>query len=705
MKPILLIVFVLLFGAETAWTQYESLDSVRQKRLAALPDDRTRVDKLVDWSYDEATTPAQALEWINLALREADCIGYAKGQGSCFLQLGHLAKSAGNYVTSETNYREALEIRKSIGELAPLASCYNMLGQLLKDQGKYDTAIALYQQGLNILKNQTHLYKAYLHNGLGAVYMLAHANTLALQQFELCRAEYEKLKANADTSPNTISLGLANVRMNFGNFLQENLDQYLQARDALLSSLAFFETFESGKTRENLGRCLILLGNNAYYSGDPEQAIDYYERGLQLKGHISVDKYNILLKNRGRMYLDLRKFPPALQDFRASLASFEKTGNSRELAAIRFELGNYYYEQDQLDSAIYHYQQALRHEHQDSLLLGRLLYFLADALAQQGNQQKAQTYTSQYIGVLNNLSAVETRSAFSQLIKHQLDKNRTLKWFKDREKATIRNYSIFGIATLFLLLLVAVLAAMVHRQKRRAAEQKEQLAIQKNLELLKEKELETLAASLKAREEMQRQIGKELHDGVGALLTTIKLYFPDEEEPNTGKQVKINRNHFKKANQILDQACEKVRNISHELRDMQLLKFGLKARLESYVKDIRTSGNLSIELITHGLQKRLDLDLELQCFSVIQELISNVIKHARASTASVQVSRFADRFNFIVEDDGIGFDDKMAMQKHGMGLYNLEARVHDMGGELLIDSQPGRGTSISVDIPLLATNT
>jgi signal transduction histidine kinase len=77
-----------------------------------------------------------------------------------------------------------------------------------------------------------------------------------------------------------------------------------------------------------------------------------------------------------------------------------------------------------------------------------------------------------------------------------------------------------------------------------------------------------------------------------------------------------------------------------------------------------------------------------------------VVKHAHAKNISIQVNRFGDRINVIVEDDGVGFDVAKIREKPGLGMQNLAARVHDLGGELQIDSRPGHGTTVSIDIPL-----
>ena len=126
------------------------------------------------------------------------------------------------------------------------------------------------------------------------------------------------------------------------------------------------------------------------------------------------------------------------------------------------------------------------------------------------------------------------------------------------------------------------------------------------------------------------------------------------------------------------------------------------AQLEALADIIPSSGKLQVELVTHGLKERLDYGTELHIYRIVQELIHNVIKHAQAQNVTIQVNRFEDRVNVIVEDDGRGFDVESIRQKPGMGMQNLAARVHELSGFLQIDSRSGRGTTVSVDIPLKA---
>jgi signal transduction histidine kinase len=214
--------------------------------------------------------------------------------------------------------------------------------------------------------------------------------------------------------------------------------------------------------------------------------------------------------------------------------------------------------------------------------------------------------------------------------------------------------------------------------------------------LLLEKELAANYARLEGQETERERIAKELHDHIGGMLSVVKMNFHSLNKKIEDIQQE-QRDQFQKTLQMLDTACEDVRNISHELESGILEKLGLKSQLESYV-DSLSDQNMEIELSTHGLKNRLPGNLEKQVFRIVQELVSNVLKHANASYLSIQVNRFDNLLNVMVEDNGIGFDPEKALKKGRMGMKNLRSRVNEVGGAYSIDSEPGRGATITVEL-------
>ena len=145
------------------------------------------------------------------------------------------------------------------------------------------------------------------------------------------------------------------------------------------------------------------------------------------------------------------------------------------------------------------------------------------------------------------------------------------------------------------------------------------------------------------------------------------------------------------------QAVGELRQISHDMAASTLSRFGLEKALKDLRDTIHISGRLSVELSVFGLEQRLERSVEIAVYRIIQELVSNVLKHAKARELSIDVTRSPDRLSVIVSDNGLGFDTTKPAE--GMGLGNVRSRAASLGGKVQVDSSPGVGTTVSVECP------
>ena len=200
---------------------------------------------------------------------------------------------------------------------------------------------------------------------------------------------------------------------------------------------------------------------------------------------------------------------------------------------------------------------------------------------------------------------------------------------------------------------------------------------------------------LEVQESERKRIASDLHDRLGSMLSTVKLYFGSVEE-QIEKMKEQNKEHYNKANLLLDEACEEVRKISHDLISGELLKFGLLPALTQLCKTIEGANKLKINLLFFGMDNRLDNSVEIPVYRIIQELINNILKHSKATDVTIQLNKTENNLNVVVEDNGIGFD--IASVKNGMGLKNIETRVNKFNGKLYVDSGKDKGTTTIIDI-------
>jgi len=270
-----------------------------------------------------------------------------------------------------------------------------------------------------------------------------------------------------------------------------------------------------------------------------------------------------------------------------------------------------------------------------------------------------------------------------------------LKQERDKKIVIIVSIALVAIFTIWLYVL---------NQRRRSikaiAAKNDELNKQRIDELLQQQEIASLQGVLEGQEQERKRVAIDLHDRLGGILSMVKLHFSAVEEklpPDNPEKKK-----FLTASELLDLAAGEVRNISHNLVSGVLAKFGLLPALKDLTDRINESGEIKLNLIHHNIENALNGEQELQLYRIVQELISNILKHSEADEATIQLIRNKDeqKVNLLVEDDGKGFDPTAPSLSGGIGLSNLKARVGKLNGQFHIDSGKGAGTSISIDIPI-----
>lgn len=682
---------------------------------------KNSVDALNDSAF--YSTHYIRAKYARQALSLAIKAQYLRGEADAYIRLGQAQMELGQYSPARINLTRGVALRKQVGDSMYIANGYVLLGVLFDAFDQSDSAIFTYKTALEIYPKQAQLSLASLYHNLGTASVKAQRFREARYYFQQgLRALHTLIKLSKTETPE-IKFAAADLRMNYAALIQDHFNQRQAAKDSLLRSLADFKSLDPKKY---IPLCHLLLGNNAYYQRDLELAESYYLKSDA--DSLLLDPLNRarIYKNLGRVYLDQGKYPQARQNLELCHKILVPLNNEAELALLQFEWANFFYEQARFADAARNYLKVLRLQPKDTLLVGRTLFFLSDAYQELKLPKQAKRYEDQLIHLLNNLNSDQGNLAFQELFRYQMDKQSLLKQFLQNQKALIYQRSLTWGAVLLGLLLLAIGGIYLYRQRQLAAireakiaqqneeialnnknlalqeaelaRKKEQVAIQQNLALLRQKELETQYARLEAQDLIQQKIGEELHDGVGSMLATVKMNLLTVEEVlDRLPQERIAT--YNQANRLLDEACDKVRTLSHEFGEALLKQFGLKAQLEALLEAIGTS-KIEVELVTHGLNQRLDFQLELNLYRIIQELVHNVIKHAQATRISIQVSYFKENVNVVIEDNGRGFEVQSTQESPGLGMLSIQSRVNEHDGHIHFDSRPGRGTTVMIDIPL-----
>jgi hypothetical protein len=184
----------------------------------------------------------------------------------------------------------------------------------------------------------------------------------------------------------------------------------------------------------------------------------------------------------------------------------------------------------------------------------------------------------------------------------------------------------------------------------------------------------------------------------GSMLSSIKLHFNAVEEKLDGAEMKTFQ-QYTRANNLLDDVVNEVRNIAHNMESGVLQSFGLLAALDDLRDTLKNTGALQIVISSFGMGERLSSDIEITVYRVIQELMSNTIRHSGAKKITIDLTRSREQLTVIYSDDGKGYKPAEPV-RNGMGLKHIQTRLSRINGKLFVDSGNNNGTTSIIEIPL-----
>lgn len=261
------------------------------------------------------------------------------------------------------------------------------------------------------------------------------------------------------------------------------------------------------------------------------------------------------------------------------------------------------------------------------------------------------------------------------------------------EKNSRLTKGLLGAASV-LLLIIAAFSIFYYRSNKKLLTQKEINHQQQLKEIEQQQRLNVTQAILTGEEKERTRVARDLHDGLGSMLAGVKINLSSwANNRDTPK-------HDPELIQImgqLDQSVSELRHIARNMMPETLLKFGLEVALKDLCESLITK-NLSIDFQAFNIEKNLSLSVQTAIYRIAQEVMTNAIKHAEATSIVLQCSQNGNTFFIIAEDNGIGFDNNILKNKTGMGLGNIQNRVAYLKGKIDIDSVIHEGTTVNIEL-------
>ena len=537
---------------------------------------------------------------------------------------------------------QKLKNQKTIGDVLSLK------GKVLKNNGDFPHAIEVHLQALKIKESIKDTFgQSISYNDIGIVYKSMKNYTEAMKYYR---------QSNTLSNQVNFGKGIANTLNNIGTcfFELKNTDSAIYYYNkGLEKSLEINDPGSLSTSYNN-------LGNTYGYNDKPNKALGYYLKCLEIDKSEN-DSYGMVLSllNIGEANKEMKQYNNALDYFKQAEKICLEEDAKPLLKEVYRSISDCYQKTNQLDKAYFYLDKYSQLK--DSLL----------------NEESIQQIAEMQTRFETEKKDLEIKKQQAELLVNKADAT----------KRKILNYIL--IAAALLTLLISYLFYNRYTLKQKAL---------LNTEILKQQELRSKAI-IEAEENERRRIAQDLHDGVGQILSAAKLNLSGLQDRLHLTDIE-SQTLFKNSMDLVDDSVKEVRAVSHNMMPNALLKSGLVAAVREFVNKLNTGEKLKIDLEINGLNERLEQTTEAILFRVLQEIVSNIVKHAKASHISIQLIKHDTELTVMVEDNGVGFDTKKINNFDGIGLKNIQSRIAFLKGSVNFDSAIGRGTTVVIEIPV-----
>lgn len=611
-----------------------------------------KADSLLNES-DKAvqSAPKKALDFAKSALGLSEKANYVSGVANSKLRLGMAQFELSEWDQSHGHFNEALKIFEELNDTSGIVLSHKWLGSVFRQKNDLEEAL-----------------KSYF---------------LAMELAEGIKFDFEIPK---------ITQNIANIFLDQGQY-DKAIEYFMKCCNLITSASA-------------QSICLANTGFAYQKKGDNDSALKYYKRSIALCKSINDETCELLpLGMMTHIHLEQENFDQALKYAMEILTKDKDRGSKLDIAIGTNRIGQIYLNMENFPLAFEYFDQALTLA--KAIDFDQVLYIHANLyLAAEGMRdfELALLHFKTFQSIKDSLHNIEKNKGIDELLaKFDTEKKEQeiflLQKEKELQEAALasqvfeRNLAFIGG---LLALAVAITFGVVYQQKIRVSRQlaikTEEVNEQKTKELLRENEINTINASIDGQEKERIRIAKELHDGIAGNLASIKL--------NLSRLSRDKGLILQPVIRSIDETYQEVRIISHHLIPPGVEETPFVKLIENYSNDIQEISELEINLNCHpeGQTNQLSNETKIEVYRIIQELVSNVIKHARAKSVDIQLVLSNDNLNLIVEDSGIGFDQDIVT--NGIGIKNVRSRVDKLTGTIQFDSTTEQGTTVNINIPV-----
>ncbi len=613
---------------------------------------------------------------------------------------------------------------------------YRKVGSYYAAQGKMDSSEFFYKAGLQKSKQLKNInWTAKFTLWVGGIYIVQTRYDSAVFYLNSSLPIIQQLKSD--------SL-LAQYYQNYGSlFLYQN--NYDDAIDYTLKAVEILERMGNKRPPGLLMPAYSNLSAVFNSSKQHQKSLEYDKKAISIKSDLlDSGTYAALYFNCAVTYqllhdsINLKKYLDTAKIFDDQYPNPQNTLN------IRGGFGSYYEAMHKYDSALHYYEQAIRIGKESDLRyflpeneinaanilfrfnrLAEAKILLEDAVAigkefqdykmisegysslkkialKKGEFKEAvshEEYSRLYADSLTNSETQNTILTLETKYENQ-KKEKEITSLKisqsEKELLIVKRNRLMIAGSISAISLISILGLLYRSSKQKQViSEKEKILQQQQIGFLeKQQQVVSMQSMINGQETERTRIAKDLHDGLGGLFSTVKMYFSSLQH-----EIKdLDKNElFQKSINLVTDASNEVRRIAHNMMPEALLKLGLTNAVKDLCDSISAGKLLKVTLEVHGMNKRLSASTEIMLYRILQELLNNIMKHAQATEVIIQFVKDNSRLSIVVEDNGRGFSAGDAENGTHTGIDTIQSRVNYLNGKLTIDSQKNMGTTVMMD--------
>lgn len=528
------------------------------------------------------------------------------------------------------------------------AQVVNLLGKLYKNKGEYKRAIRYQLEGdslAEVLQDSRGL--ASVNNDLGILFKEMGQYEDALKHYKKANIYCREIKFGRGTSLTYSNIGTIYLE-------EKKFDEALPYLELAL---------KTAREIDDLPSTANALGNLATYynitDDDKTKALAYFKEAVTADS-LMGDQLNMALAytNMSYAYALSKDYVKATTYINEAIAICEEL-NARQMIIKAYNIASKVH--------------AMQGDYKQAYERYVKLKTLQDSLLNDQSQQAVSDIKIKY--------ETEKTERENELLNRELE----IKKLETARQKAVNQAQLLGLGGLLLLGIVA--GGFVYNQTRLKHKARMQEAINEQQRI-------QFRAVIAGEEKERRRVAHELHDGLGQMLSAAKLNVSALDLDDQPEEAPIWQN----AMAIIDEACQEVRHISHNMMPAALMRLGLLPALDEMVRKLNEAGQINVSLQSRELKNiEIDESTGVNIYRMVQEVVNNTLKHSQANLIVISLTKPTDdTINIKIEDDGQGFDVATISQSKGIGWKNIYSRADMMGGQVEIDSQLGKGTVVQI---------